>query len=156
MIWKGKQDKVYPDIILSDCLIVGITVKGEKILIDFSELGFAVKDEKSGSYYHTNGAQIVMEECELDDLSITEIRTQQLSDELYFDSVYNLENKDFLNNINSGKWEFEIVEEYYSVNGGLYLGKVWEKEESFWCCVKIRFKELKYLWNDLNYEFPFD
>lgn len=154
MLWKEKQHNSYPDIILSDCLIVGIQIKNGKIIVDFSEYGFIKKDSKSNKYFRTDGAQVVIEKCDIDNILIKEIRTNQLSEELYFDSTYDIKTIDFLENINTGKWKFEIVEEYYSTGGGLYIGQIRKKEDTFWCCIKISFKNLIYLWNDIKYEFP--
>ncbi len=155
MIWKEKGINKYPDIILSDCLITNIQTKGSEVTIKFSEYGFVKKDSQRNKYYRTDAAQIVIEQCEIEDISIKEIRTQRLSEDLYFDSMYDVERKVFLENINAGKWKFEIVEEFYSTGGGLYIGQIRGDQHSFWCHVKLQFKNLVYFWNDIRYDYPF-
>ena len=145
-----KELNKYPDILLSDCEVTAIEAKGNEIIVNFSEYGFFIKDSERNNYYRTNAAQIVIEGCDIENISIKEVRTQQLSEELYFESMYEIEAKDFLVNINTGKWSLEIVEEFYSIGGGLYIIRVRENENSFWCYIKLRFRNLVYLWNDIR------
>lgn len=69
----------YPDILLSDCEVTVIEVKGNEIIVNFSEYGFFIKDSKRNNYYRTNAAQIVIEGCDIANISIKEVRTQRLS-----------------------------------------------------------------------------
>lgn len=68
--------------------------------------------------------------------------------------MYKVEAKDFLVNINTGKWRLEIVEEFYSSGGGLYIVRIRGNENSFWCYLKLQFRNLVYLWNDIRYDCP--
>lgn len=155
MVWKEKGVNKYPDIILSDCLITGIQVNGSDVIAKFSEYGFAKRDGIQNKYYRTDAAEIVIKQCDIANVSIKEVRTQHLSEELYFDSMYDVEPEIFLENINTGKWRFEIVEEFYSAGGGLYIGQIGKEEDSFWCHVKLQFKNLVYFWNEVRYDCPF-
>lgn len=130
-------------------------MKGGDIVVDFSEYGFVKKDSDSDKYYRTDSAQIVVEQCDMDNITIKEIRTQQLSEEMFFDSIYDVEPKVFCENINTGKWKFEVVEEFYSTGRALYIGQIRGNEKNFWCCVKLQFKNLVYLWNEIRYDCPF-
>lgn len=154
MIWKNRELNRYPDIILSDCKVIDIQVKENKITVNFSEDGFFVKDSERKSYYRTDTAQLVMESCDVANISIKEIRTQRLSEELYYDSMYDVESQDFIENINTGKWRLEIVEEFYSVGGGVYSVRIRCNESPFWCYIKLQFKNLVYMWNDIRYDYP--
>lgn len=159
MMWKESGINKYPDIILHDCVITNIEKNGDDIAVNFDEWGFAIKDIETGMYYRTDPSQIVIKECYIDNISIKEIRTQQLSEELFFETVYDIEPKRFMKKINKGKWKFEVVYEYYSYGGALYIGQVDNKKKgkkSFWCCVELQFKELLYLWNEIRYEYPYD
>lgn len=154
MTWKEEINK-YPDIILSDCVITNIQVKGDEITINFSEYGFFKKDSQKNKYFRTDAAQIVFEQSDIDNICIKEIRTQRLSEDLYFDSMYDIDSPIFMENVNTGKWKFEIVEEFYSTGGALYIGKIRADDNSFWCHVKIQFKNLEYFWNEIRYDCPF-
>lgn len=155
MKWKEKGINKYPDIILSDCMITNIQGKEGEITVKFSEYGFFKKDSQSNKYFRTDTAQIVINECDVDNIFIKEIRNQKLSEELYFESMYDIEPSIFMENISTGKWKFEIVEEFYSTGGALYIGKIRADENSFWCHVKLRFKNLVYFWNEVRYDRPF-
>lgn len=151
MMWKERGINKYPEIILSDCLISKIEKNEDDFAIDFGKQGFFVKDLKKNTYYRTASAQIIVKGCDINNITIKEVRTQQLSDELFFESMYDVKADHFLDNINSEKWKFEVVEEFYSAVGALYIGWVSNGEKSFWCCVKLQFKELLYLWDEVQH-----
>lgn len=62
----------------------------------------------------------------------------------------------FLNHILTKKWSYEIVEEYYSALGGLYIGQIKELKKAMWCYIKMQFKNIVYLWDEVDYEASFD
>lgn len=153
-MWKERGINKYPEIILSDCSILNIDVREENIEVNFDEYGFFIKDKKSNKYYRTGLAQIKIKKCDIDNIEIKEIRTQQLSEDLYFNSAYEVKIKDFLDRINTGKWKFEIVEEFYATRSALYIGMIRENGKTFWLYVKLQFEELIYLWNEIRYDRP--
>lgn len=158
MMWKESGVNKYPEIVLSDCSITNIEKKGDDIVVDFGENGFAIKDIQKSAYYRTTPSQVVIKGCDIDNIEIKEIRTQQLSEELFFESAYDVESEYFIKKINKGKWKFEVVYEFYSCVGALYIGHVnskKKKQKSFWCCVMLQFKELLYLWNEIRYDHPY-
>ncbi|MBD5470024.1 MAG: hypothetical protein HDR19_02590 [Lachnospiraceae bacterium] len=156
-MWKHNGINKYPEIILHDCSIANIEKEGDDIVVDFDKRGFWVKDFEKDMYYRTHSARIVIKDYDADYLTITEIRTQQLSEKKFFETVHEVKPKCFIKNINKGKWIFEVVEEFYSEGRALYIGQVQNKkkyQKSFWCCVKLEFKELLYLWNEIRYDCP--
>lgn len=154
MRWKQRATKMYPDIILSDCSVAKIHLTKEDIIVEFSEYGFIMKNKSNQKYYRTNGAQLLIKGYDIDSISIKEVRTNQLSEELYYDTMYDIELDNFIENINTKMWKLEIVDEFYSVSCLFYIGRVRTDEKSFWCYIKIGFKDLVYMWNDLNYKYP--
>jgi len=155
MKWKHKELNKYPDILLSDCSLTNIALEGNQIIVNFSEYGFFKRDSQEDKYYRTDGSQIVIEGCDYDNISIKEIRTQQMSEELYFETMYEIEIKDFIENINTGKWRLEIVEEYYAMGSGFYISQIRTNNNCFRCYINIRFKNLTYLWSDIGYDCPY-
>lgn len=154
MIWKNKKINNYPCIILSDCTIKNIQVVENEITVNFSEDGFFVKDINEKKYFRTDVAQLIIESCDIADIEIKEIRTHQLSEEIYYESMYDVEPNEFNENINSGKWKAIVVEEFYGSGGGLYRVHMRSGESYFWCHIKLQFKNLIYLWNEIRYDFP--
>ena len=160
-MWKESGINSYSEVSLHDCMITNIEKSGDDIAVDFGKYdsygtyGFWIKDIAAGTCYRTGVSRIVIKECDMDYISIKEIRTQQLSEELFFDSVCDIEPEYFMKRINKRKWTFEVVEEFYSTGRALYIGRIHykkRKKESFWCCVKLQFKELLYLWNEIRYD----
>lgn len=153
MEWKEQGVNLYPDIILSDCTVSEIRINNTEMVLKFSDYGF-IKKDRNNKYYRTDGAQVVIEGCDIESVSIKEIRTQQLCEEIYFDSMYDIETKTLFENVNMGKWRLEIVEEFYSTGGGIYIGQIRNEEDVFWFYIKMRYKKLIYLWNNVRYDFP--
>ena len=154
MIWKNIEYNKYPEIIMSDCKVNKIQIEENQVILNFSEDGFFVKDSKKQGYYRTDAAQVVLQASNIDDISIKEVRTNQLSDKVCFDSMYDVEVQDFVENINTGKWSLEIVEEYYSAMGALYSLWIKSTGTSFWCYIKLGFQNMVYKWNEIRYEYP--
>lgn len=153
MEWKEKDYDLYPNVILSDCAISEIQIRDNNLKFIFSNYGFIKKDE-NGNYYRTEGAEIIVEDYDKDELLIKEKRLHQLSEELYFESMFDITFETLLKNVNSGKWKLEIVEEFYATGEGLYICQVREGEGAFWLFLKMRYKKLVYLWNTVRYDWP--
>lgn len=68
--------------------------RGDGITIHFSEYGFFKKDSQKNKYFRTDAFQIFIEQSDID---------PQI----------------FMENVNTGKWKFEI-EEYHSTGGAIY------------------------------------
>lgn len=154
-MWKNMASNKYPDIILHDCFIIGINMDNDNIVLNFSEYGFFVFDKEKGNSFRTNGAQIVIEGCVVEDISIEEERMQKLGEDVFYKTLYEIKTSDFFENINSKKWSFEIVEEFYASGAGFFTGRIGTKDDRFWCHIKIYFKNLVYHWNDICYDKPF-
>lgn len=70
MNWKEQRENAYPDIILSDCLVDEIQVDDNDIIIKFLKHGIVIRDDKDSHYYRTKSAQIIVKECDIDNISI--------------------------------------------------------------------------------------
>ena len=154
MIWNKREFNQFDNISLSDCHISKIQKMENNIVIDFSEYGFFVRDSKNNRFYRTDGAQIIIEDCDIDSVSIKEIRIHKLSGDTYFETMYDVQIEDFIKNINEGMWKLEIVEEYPLKGKGYYIIWVNEGENCFWCHIKLRYKNLIYMWNKIKYNCP--
>ena len=153
MAWKEKGYNLYPDIILSDCVISEIQAKDNELVFTFSNYGF-IKKEMDNNYYRTDGAEIIVEDYSREELFIKEKRIHQLSEELYFDSMFDVTLESLLRNVNLGKWKLEIVEEFYATGEGIYICQVREEESRFWVYIKMRYRNLIYLWNEVKHDWP--
>ena len=70
MNWKEQRENAYPNIILTDCLVDEIQVDDDDIILRFLEHGFVIRDNGDSRYYRTKSAQIIVKECDIDNISI--------------------------------------------------------------------------------------
>lgn len=148
-MWKEIHKNQYPSTLLTDSSVTEIQVKGKNISATFSQYGFFVKNRADGKYYRTDGGQLVFNGCDIDAIEIKKIRTQCSAPNLYFETMQDIELGRFMKRINGGIWKFEITEEFYAVGKGFYIGRIHSSTDSFWCSIKVPFKELVYCWNNI-------
>lgn len=153
MLYKNHELNKYPEIILSDCLIVNVQKMEDTVIMQFSEYGFIKKSDMDSKYYRTGSSQIIIEGCDIDEIEIKEVRNCQLQNADYCELIHDIRMEDFMRNVNQSNWKLEIVEEFYSVGGAIYRARVRACEDSFWCYIKFRFKNIIYLWNDIKYDY---
>lgn len=156
MNWKEQRENAYSDIILSDCLVDEIQVDDNDIILKFLKHGFVIRDDKDSHYYRTKSAQIIVKECDIDNISIQLVNRKRGVNRKEIQIITNIELQTFLNNILTKRWSYEIVEEYYSELGGLFIGQITESKKSMWCYLRMQFKNIVYLWDEVDYEAPFD
>lgn len=153
MNWKKQRENAYPDIILSDCAVDKIQVSDKDIIVKFLKYGFVIREDGDSEYYHTKSAQIVIKECDINNISIQFVYRKRVMTGRIINMIKDVEPCVFMKNISRKKWEYEIVEEYYSELGGLFIGRIREAENSMWCYIKIQFKKIIYFWDEVDYDF---
>lgn len=156
MNWKEQRENAYPNIILSDCLVDEIQVDDNDIILKFLKHGFVISDDGDSRYYRTKSAQIIVKECDIDNISIQLVYRKREVNGKVIHIIKDMELQKFLNNILTKRWSYEITEEYYSALGGLFIGKIRESKKSMWCYIKMQFKNIVYMWDEVDYEAPFD
>lgn len=150
--WKEQRKNAYPNIILSDCIIDEIQVSNQDIVIKFLRHGFVIKDDASSKYYRTKSAQIVIKECDIDNILIQYVYNKKKLGGKVIQVIKDMKLHTFFNNISEQKWRYEIVEEYYSEVGCLFIGKIRVAKNSMWCYIKIFYKDIIYFWNEVDYD----
>lgn len=150
MQWKEHVKNNYPHIMISDCLVDEIQLVNQDIILKFSTYGIIISNKEKSNSYRTKEAQIVLENCDISNISIKYIRRQRKITGVK-NVVQDLEFNTFINNISKGVWKLEMVEEYYSVIGGMYIARIFSKRERFWCYIQINFKDISYYWNEIDY-----
>lgn len=119
MNWKEQSENAYPNIILSDCLVDEIQVDDNDIILKFLKHGFVIKDDGDSRYYRTKSAQIIVKECDIDNISIQLVYRKRGVNRKGIHIITDIELHTLLNNILTKRWSYEIIEEYYSALGGL-------------------------------------
>lgn len=156
MNWKEQRENAYPNIDLSDCLVDEIQVNDKDVILKFLKHGIVIRDDKDSHYYRTKSAQIIMKECDIENISIQLVNRKRGVNRREIQFITDIELQTFLNHILSKRWSYEIIEEYYSALGGLFIGQITESKKSMWCYIKMQFKNIVYLWDEVDYEASFD
>lgn len=126
MKWKEQRENAYPNIILSDCPVDEIQMNEKDIIIKFLKHGFVIRDDGDSRYYRTRSAQIIVKECDIDNISIQLVYRKRGVSRQEIHIVKDIDLQIFLNNILTKRWSYEIVEEYYSALGGMFIGRIIE------------------------------
>lgn len=129
MNWKEQRENAYPNIILSDCLVDEIQVDDNDIILKFLKHGFVIKDVEDSHYYRTKSAQIIMKECDIDNISIQLVYRKRGVNGKVIHIIKDIELQTFFNDILKKRWSCEIVEEYYSALGGLFIAQIRESKK---------------------------
>ncbi len=151
MRWKEMAVNDYPNIILSDSIVNNIQFDNGNIILNFIESGIIIKSSNDSKYYRTKAAQIILEKCDINNISIKYIHKKRWKMNMETDIVKEINWDIFMKNIQKKKWQYEIVEEFYSDIGGIFIGKVWKQKKSFWCILKIYFCNITYFWNEVDF-----
>lgn len=151
MNWKNQRENAYPSIILSDCFVDEIQITNKELILKFLTCGFIIQE--NSRYYHTKSAQIIFEQCDIENISIQVVYNKK---GLFRHKriIRDMDTAVFVENIVSEKWKFEIVEEYYSALGGLLVGQIRTAKATMWCCFRMQFENMRYLWDEVDLEVP--
>lgn len=149
--WENRWENAYPNIILSDSVIDDLKIDNRNIVLDLKDIGFAIKC--NGKYYRSKSAQVIFDNCDNENVIIKRIHRKKKINGAIINVMDEIEINDFFTNISSRKWKFEVVEEYYSTMGGLFIGKIRQRKCSEWCLVKMQFKSMVYYWDKIDYSY---
>lgn len=152
MEWKNQKENAYSNIFLSDCTFDEIYLNDNNIIIKFRKHGFIVKEDENSQYYHTKASEIIMKECDINNIMIQIIINKKRIGGKIIRIIQDIEICIFWENIAKKKWKYEIVEEYYSEMGGWFVGQIKSRKKSMWCYIQIQFKGMIYFWNEIDYD----
>ncbi|RKJ50027.1 hypothetical protein D7Y05_06405 [bacterium 1XD42-54] len=148
--WSQKELNKYPDIILTDCDITGLEAEKDKVIIEFLNDSFFLKDCSSGEYFRTNKACVIIHGCNKDSIEIFSVKWKKRDS----GKCYDITPQKFYNKLKSQKWKCVVLEEYYCTGAGMFVVWIKTKKESFRCYISLRFSNIEYLWDEINYAAP--
>lgn len=148
--WNQKELNKYPDIILTDCDITELEIKKDKIIIEFLNDSFFLKDGNSGKYFRTNKACIIIHGCNKDSIEIVATKWKKRDP----GKCYNIPPEKFYHKLRSKKWKCIVLEEYFCSGAGMFVVWIKTKKESFRCYISFKFSKIEYLWDKINYACP--
>lgn len=148
-MWNHVKTNAFPEIILSDCCVKKICLGDDTISFDLSDEGFLI--ERNQIYYHTGAAQVTFDGFNVEESIVKIIMNYKMLRRKNIEIIHEIELENLMININSGKWKFTIVEEFYSPLGGFLIGRLYYKQKKMWCYLNLRFHNIRYFWNEINY-----
>lgn len=153
---KYRKTNAYPGVILHDCVMDEIIAVDENISVKFSTSGVYVWVEAQNNYYRTGPAMIEILGCDTDNISIQEIRTNQISQKIFYRSMYEVKPSAFVRQINSGKIKVTVLEEYYAVHSACLILRIQERDKKgYFAHIKMQYDSLQYSWDTVRQDAPF-
>lgn len=153
---KYRRTNAYPGVILHDCVMDEITAVDENISVKFSTSGVYVWVEAQNNYYRTGPAIIEILGCDTDNISIQEIRTNQISQKIFYRSMYEVKLSAFVRQINSGKIRVTVLEEYYAMHSAYLILRIQERDKKgSFAHIKMQYDSLQYSWDTVRQDAPF-
>lgn len=153
---KYRKTNAFPGVILHDCVVDEITVAEENLSVKFSTSGVYVWVEAQNNYYRTGPAMIQILGCDTDNISIQEIRTNQISQKIFYRSMYEVKPSVFVRQVNSGKIRATVLEEYYAVHSAYLILRIQERDKKgYFAHIKMQYDSLQYSWDTVRPDAPF-
>lgn len=153
---KYRKTNAFPGVILHDCVVDEITAVDENISVKFSASGVYVWVEAQNNYYRTGPAMIEILGCDTDNISIQEIRTNQISQKIFYRSMYEVKPSVFVRNVNAGKIRVTVLEEYYAVHSAYLILRIQERDKKgYFAHIKMQYNLLQYSWDTVCQNAPF-
>ncbi len=90
------------------------------------------------------------------DLEIKEVRTHHLTEDQFFDSMYDVSPQEVARRVNEGSVHLTFLEEYYACRSAFFVLYVQDEDESRYCLqVKVSYRTIRYEWNGVDLTSPF-
>ena len=155
-LYETYYDKRISSVILHDCVIDEITVKDGKICISFSTSGVYAWVETKKNHYRTGPAMVEILGCDIDNIEIQEIRMNQISQKIFYRSMYEIKPLAFVKLVNLKKIKATVLEEYYAVNSAYLVLRIKEcDQKGYFAHIKIQYASLQYSWDYVRQAAPF-
>lgn len=155
-MWKFSSENDHHNIILHDCVVEKVTLDGDDLVMEFNDRGFWIgennKQNQYGKMLRTDKSELRFTDFEIDEIYI--FKRYNLFRIFHHVSRVEISLEKFISNINSGKWTFEFLYEYYA--GIESLGAIFDcwidvinKEKHYDCQLKLGCSKMIYSWNKI-------
>ena len=153
---KYRKTNAFPGVILHDCVLDEITAAKENLSVKFSTSGVYVWVEAQNNYYRTGPAMMEILGCDIDNISIQEIRSNQISRKIFYRSMYEVRPSVFVKRVNAGKIRVTVLEEYYAVHSAYLILRIQERgRKGYFAHIKMQYDSLQYSWDAVRTDAPF-
>lgn len=153
---KYRKTNAFPSVILHDCVVDEITAVDENLSVKFSTSGVYAWVEAQNNYYRMGPAMIEILGCDTENISIQEIRTNQISQKIFYRSMFEVKPSVFVRRVNSGKIRVTVLEEYYAVHSAYLILRIQERDKKgYFAHMKMQYDSLQYSWDAVRPDAPF-
>lgn len=137
-----------------------VAVDNKDIIFEFDDNGFWViennKHNPFGKTLRTDKSELRFVNCDSDFTSIYIFKVFYLFRKPVLTNRIEISLEDLTSQINSGKWQFEFIDELYAwdkaeFNGWLWFGK---KPYHMECQLQLSFEDMLYSWNKICEDKP--
>ena len=156
-MWKFSSENSYPDIILHDGVVTKITLDNDDLVMEFNDGGFWIgQDNKQNPYkktVRTEKSELRFTDFDIDDIYI--FKMYNLFKKFYHTSRVEVSLEKLISNVNSGKWTFEFLYEYYTSSRqreAIFKGcvNVVNKQKHYDCQIELDCSKMIYSWNKID------
>ena len=158
-MWKFTSENDYNNIILHDCVVEKVTLEGNDLVIEFNDNGFWIGEKNNQNPYkkllRTEKSELRFVDFDIDNIDIHIFKRYNFFRIFHHVSRVDISFEELISNINSGKWRFEFLYEYYA--GVETLGAIFDcwinvtnKQKSYDCQIKLGCSKMIYSWNKID------
>ena len=137
----------YPAISISDCITSKIIVDENTVTFRFDDIGVWVKNNEFDSFHRTKKAILSLYKCDIENIDLFILKEKRIFGKACRIREY-LEFDEFVSGINAEEFHFEIVQEYKSNMGSLFVGRVRNKKAKADCYLQIEYKRYGVLYEE--------
>ena len=155
-MWEYSSKNSYPDISLHDCRIEGIRFENGDIVFELDDNGFWIgKDHPQnpfGKVLRTGKAEMRLVSIDPDCISINVHDELRIAGEKTIKIMKEILVNDFITKMNSKKWQFEFVDEYYGYHKAIFCGCIVKEKKPYFtgAQIGIHYEEIQYYWNKIH------
>ena len=154
-MWTYTSKNSYPDIILHDCTIERVRLEKQDIVFEFNDRGFWITEDNTQNPFkktlRTGKAELRLTNIDLNSLTINVYNELRFAWRKLFTTKKKTSLADFAAKINSGKWAFEFVDEYYGYKCAMFCGYIHTNKKPYLIemQMEISYEESQYSWNKI-------
>ena len=154
-MWEYTSKNSYPNISLHDCRIEGIRLEDQDVIFEFDDNGFWIgRDHPQnlfGETLRTDNAELRLINIDSDLLFINIHNKLRFAKIKLFTIRKKVSLEDFIAKVNSGKWKFEFVDEYYGYHRAMFCGCLLTNRKPYLidAQIEVYYEESQYYWNKI-------
>lgn len=137
----------YPTISISDSIVSEIMIDSNTVVFKFDNPGLWIKNNDEDCFHRTRKSVLTLYDCDIDNINIFLLTEKYISGEKQRIKEY-LEFEEIVDYINKKTMSYEIVQEYKSDIGSMFVGRIRDKKLKADCYLQIDYKKLGFTYDE--------